>query len=453
MTVVVSLYLAACSFPRPADVEPPCSPNEFIACEGSSARTCNATGDGSTMEDCGAPGCNADARRCNQCVPNTDSCGATETEIAHCGPDGLPGGQGTCELGCIEEPTSHCEYLEPRYLPDICDAIAVIPDLTIDNSSTFDTNLDVNCTGGVVSQAGGPPICVVRYGSIHITPATTLTVHGSRALALVADSGILIEGVLDVSANGIASGPGGGTVISGGMVSSDGGGGAGFATAGGAGGSATANGGGGMGGSPSTNPSIITVLVGGTRSARNFAGAPNAGGAGGAATLIACRGEVSVSGTIDAGGGGGQGGKFGNTAFSTFAGAGGGSGGNVVLQGLSITVTGQLFANGGGGGAGMTHDGQGSGQPGLPGADGTRSIAEAASGGFAFGGAGSGGTGGRQAALPGVGLRSSTTNGLPGGGGGSIGFFQTYTPTGIAPALAPSAASPAFGPNLELETR
>lgn len=72
---------------------------------------------------------------------------------------------------------------------------------------------------------------------------------------------------------------------------------------------------------------------------------------GGAVTLIACRGQILVSGTIDAGGGGG-GGRSGVSLGEMYGGGGGGAGGNVVLQGMEITVTEQVFANGGGGGAG-----------------------------------------------------------------------------------------------------
>jgi hypothetical protein len=141
----------------------------------------------------------------------------------------------------------------------------VSPDFTVTNIASLDTALETNCTGGVVAQTDGPPICVVRYGSIHVTPTAILTIRGNRALALVADHMIVIDGVLDVSANGTGSGPGGGTVASGGPVASDaGGGGAGFATAGGAGGSLTVDGGGGVGGSRATDPAIITALVGGT---------------------------------------------------------------------------------------------------------------------------------------------------------------------------------------------
>ena len=404
--------MAACGFPRPADVPGP-----------------------------------------DECIPNSASCGPGPNEIDRCGPDGLPAGRETCLLACETKPTPQCAYVEPRYLPDVCDAVAPMPSFTVTNFASFDTNLDNNCTGGVFNQDGGPPICIVRYGSIEIATTGTLTVSGARAIALVADSAIMVNGVLDVGGKGFASGPGGGTVSSGAKVGSDGGGGAGFATVGGPGGSATMDGGGGLGGGKATDPSLLTVLVGGTSPANIAVLGPNAGGGGGAATLIACRGQVSVSGMIDAGGGGGDGGRFGISMFSKFAGAGGGSGGNVVLQGLSIIVTGQIFANGGGGGGGLFVNPQGGGTVGGIGGNGTRSATVAASGGSAPATAGGGGTGGLQGTAPGVGLRPSDTSGFPGGGGGSVGFFQAYTPIGTTPTLTPSAASPAFSANKAIRTR
>lgn len=437
---------AACGFPRPADVPDPeaCTAHEFVACEGSVLQSCNAAGDGTTTQDCGAAGCNAEAKRCNQCVPNSDSCGIAPNEIDHCGSDGLPEGQDTCQLACTTTPTAHCAYLEPRYLPDICDSVATALTLSIDNLASLDTGLDTNCNGGIVRQEGAADICVMRYGSINVTSSGTLAVTGIRALALVADDTVMIDGLLDVSARLTGNGPGGGSVTSGAF-----GAGAGFATAGGSGGSTTMAGGGNAGGAPSTDPSIITVLIGGSRSTRGFLGEPDSGGGGGAATLIACRGTVSVKGTIQAGGGGGGGGKSGLTAGAVFGGAGGGAGGNVVLQGLSITVTGRVFANGGGGGAGWL-----TGNPtGNFGTDGLASATQSAPGGDSFAGTGAGGTGGIQGVAPGVGLSPSVPGATPGGGGGSIGFFQTYTPSRITPTLTPSAASPMFTPNKAVHTR
>jgi hypothetical protein len=424
-----------------------CTANEFLSCDGTVARSCNGAGEGTTTQDCGAAGCNADAKRCNQCAPNTASCG--NNALDHCGPDGMPASQDTCAIGCVDAPAAHCAYLEPRYLPDVCDAPATMPALTISVSATFDTALDTNCNGGVVTQTGGPPICVVRYGAITIEASRTLSIVGPRVLALVADSSVSIGGVLDVSATTTINGPGGGAASGGAAGSTSGGGGAGFRTAGGAGGNATVDGGAANGGAASTEPSLLTALVGGTRPANSiFALSAISGGAGGAATLIACRGSVTVAGVIDAGGGGGRAGfdSVAGAQISFLAGAGGGAGGNVVLQGVAITVTGQVFANGGGGGAGSnTND-----MAGIAGTDGLRSTSSAV-GGSSTAGEGRGGNGGAAGIAPGVGGRP--TAGSPGGGGGSIGFFQSYTPMGVIPMLTPSAASPGFSPNRIIQTR
>jgi hypothetical protein len=308
----------------------------------------------------------------------------------------------------------------------------------VNDLARIDTGLDTNCNGGILHQEGAADICILRYRAIDITTAGTLQATGVRALALVADEPIVIDGLLDVSAATTLSGPGGGTVISGSV-----GAGAGFATTGGAGGNGNA------GGPKSTDPAIITVLIGGSRSTIGVLGMPNSGGGGGAATVIACRGSVSVTGTIDAGGGGGGGGRGGLTAGAMFGGAGGGAGGNVVLQGVAISVTGSVFANGGGGGAGWL-----SGNPtGDFGTDGLMSSSQPAPGGASFAGTGPGGTGGIQGVAPGNGLGPSAAGATPGGGGGSIGFFQTYTPADISPTLMPRAASPPFSPNRETKIR
>jgi hypothetical protein len=383
------------------------------------------------------------------CVPNRSSCVSTN-EVEHCGPDGLPASTEACAAACVTEPTPHCGYLEPRYLPDVCDAIASTATFTVTNSATLDTTLDNSCTGGVSSQEDAAEICVVRYRSIHISTSGTLTVFGSRALALVADDSLLIEGTLDAGANDAANGPGGGFVLSGEKSGTVGGGGAGFATPGAAGGSANLDGGGGQGGDRATDPAIVTVLIGGTRPVRTVGiGAPISGGGGGAVTMIACRGQVSVSGLIDAGGGGGGGGRPGITSGLSFAGTGGGAGGNIVLQGLSISVTGQVFANGGGGGAGWLEGGP----LGRVGDDGARSASTPAPGGIPTSGEGAGGTGGIQGIAPAVGRRPTAANALPGGGGGSVGFLQTYTPMGVLPMLNPVALSPSFGMNRSVKTR
>ena len=413
----------------------------FEACRGDEQVACNS--DGSDFEITSCPfGCSESLQACHQCRPDKSTCnGAT---VNQCGPDGLPASSEVCKLGCTDLPTPHCTYLAPKYLPDICDAAAGLDILRISSSGTFDTNLDSNCTGGVVTQTGGPEICVVRYGTISLEQGGALTVTGARALALVADHDVSIRGYLDLSAEGFDSGPGGGTIRSGALGSTpNGGGGAGFKTAGGAGGSATLNGGAGNGGASSPDPAAFTVLLGGPQTG------PDGlfiGGGGGAATLVSCRGTVDVAGEINAAGGGGAGGAFFLTA--PLGGAGGGAGGYVVLQGLAVTVTGKLFANGGGGGAGMRSNQT----TGTHGSEGERSSI-AASGGAASTGEGVGGNGGTDNATPVSGGRLNTAGTSAGGGGGSVGFFQSYTPAGVAATLTPSAASPLPQPNGTIPTR
>jgi hypothetical protein len=358
---------------------------------------------------------------------------------ADVGPDGRATEAPSIDANGVDVAAVH---LEPRYLPSVCDEMATLSVFTT-NASPFDTGLDSNCTGGIVSQISGPAICVVRYQLIHIAASATLSVFGTRALALVADTSVIIDGVLDVSAKGTANGPGGGVVVSGDRsLGASGGGGAGFKTAGGSGGSDVMDGGGGLGGRAATDPSFAPVLLGGSRANNALASGAMSGGGGGAVMLIACRGDISVNGAISAGGGGGDGGAT-DANLQFFAGAGGGSGGYVILQGLTIAVTGSLFANGGGGGAGnATQFGVG-----QAGSDGTQSTTNAAQGGAAVAGAGAGGAGGIRGTTPGFGFHPSVAGVRAGGGGGSVGFLQTYTPMNVVPMLAPVATSPDFSPN------
>ena len=457
VAVLLLLAAAACGKVKEAGPDAPpnidsCAANQFVDCVGTVARICDGAGTGTTDMECGAPGCNMGAGRCNACVPDGATCGTNTVE--HCGPDGLNASTETCSIGCTETPTAHCTYIEPTYaaLANICDTPAVMPALTISTNQSFDTASDLICTGGVVTQASGPPICVVRFGAIKIDAARTLTVQGVRALALVADRDLVIAGTLDVGADGTTNGPGGGTLVSGGVsTDSKGGGGAGAKTAGAPGGTDAAAGGAANGGGVGTDPANLVSFVGGSRPANPMILGSISGGGGGAAILISCRGQVSVTGVIDAGGGGGGGGRdlvFG-AGTSLVSAAGGGAGGNVVLQGAAVSVTGSVFANGGAGGGGTSVDDQ----DGLRGDDGSRSTTSSAVGGTPAGNGGSGGSGGRLGATPTAGNMPAVAAGTAGGGGGSTGFLQTYTPMGVAPTLTPAAASPGFQPNLKLSTR
>jgi hypothetical protein len=386
-----------------------CTPHEFTACRGDEAIVCNATGDDHDVTHCEG-GCSAEAGGC--------------------------------------KPT----HIIPKYLPTVCDQPAAAPALTISESTTLDTGDDASCNGGIVDQVHGPDICVLRYGQITLERNKTLTVTGSRALALVADQALTIDGILDVSANGLENGPGGGffKVNLAPQESYAGYGGAGFRTKGGAGGNSMTDGGASNGGTASIDPALLVELTGGPQDTHFALMATLPAGAGGAATAISCRDTVSVFGMLDAGGGGGYGGRFALFSNDVESPRGGGAGGNVALQGMRVTVTGYVFANGGGGGAGKPS----LGMQGRDGADGIRSDAEPAQGGASQNdGEGAGGNGGTGSSPPGPGNRRTSSIAGAGAGGGSTGFFQTYTPAGITPTLTPVAASPPFQPNRTVEMR
>lgn len=105
-----------------------------------------------------------------------------------------------------------------------------------------------------------------------------------------------------------------------------------------------------------------------------------------------------------------------------------------------VRVTGGVYANGGGGGAGYA------GAEGQAGSDATASLTPAG-GASAANGAGAGGTGAIATQNANPGLHPPTSGDTAGGGGGGLGFFQSYTPSGVSPDLSPTEASPGFQPN------
>lgn len=427
-----------------------CAPGEFAGCRGADqALVCNNAGDNYDVNHC-TDGCTPGVG-CNvtHCEPNTTSCGDGTVEV--CDADGVLHTT-ACELGCVDAPQSHCAYISPVYLPDACDALALEPTHTVSDLEPLNTDSTPLCNGGIVSQgAGVPEICVVRYGTLTIASTGALVVTGSRALAVVTDGPLRVDGIVNASASGQIEGPGGGMrkLPSGPPSDTRGGGGAGFSTAGADGGTTTAAGGAANGGDQ-IDPLIAGTLQAGT-SAKNMTHNNGAefggGGAGGALMLVSCRDEVSVQGTLLDHGGGGRGGYRTTIGSLTrlFGGAGGGSGGYVVLQGLNVRVSGTVLANGGGGGCGKPSGGS----DGVAGHDSTGLGAAAAC--SAGSDEGSGGAGGTATAAPQPGGASS--GGTPGGGGGSIGAFQSYTPESVIPTLTPAVQSPGFRPNRHVMTR
>ena len=339
-------------------------------------------------------------------------------------------------------------YLIPLWLPDACDEPATAISFETAGASSFNTDVDLSCTGGIVPQPGGPGICVVRAKSIRI--GGTMSATGSRPLALIADRLLLIDGTLDASANGDQNGAGGGFLDSGGgTTSTSGGGGAGFATNGGAGGGAGGSGSGGAGGS-AFSPLDMAVFQGGPNALQASFLDPDGGGGGGGLLLIACRGSVTTTGTINAGGGGGE------AAFDTLFGAGvalsksaggGGAGGYVVIQGMTLDIGGGLFANGGGGGGGNSVNDS----AGTAGSDGNPSTSPA-SGGPGNGNGGTGGSGGAKNVAPSNGGPGFTA-GTGAGGGGSVGVLQLCAPQGVNSVVQPDVVvSPGLSPFIQVPT-
>lgn len=429
-----------------------CTPDEFIACVDTMARSCNAAGDGTTDVTC-TSGCNTTERRCNDCVPDATSCTTDMMAVQQCTPDGRTNSvTDTCAAGCNPGDTAiaaHCSYISPAWLPDICDAPATDMVFAPNASATISTSLDTNCSSIVVQMANGnpigPQICVIRAKTITIPNAITTTFSGNRAIALVADSQLTVTGTIDVGAINAANTPGPG--IAGGSgtasTSSAGGGGAGFGTAGGNGGATTA-GAGGAGGQvidPLTRAFFAGGYSGASPGGIGNPASDIAGGAGGGGLLlIACRGNVSITGQIDANGGGGRGNHdiIGGAGFqNSKAPSGAGSGGYVVVQGLTVTISGGVFANGGGGGGGSNTD-DGSGPIGNKGLRTT---------GATTGGVGNLSTGGNGGVLAGPGQNgtgATAGGGFGGGGGGGVGVIHAYTPTGVIPVTTGATFSPNY---------
>ncbi len=422
-----------------------CTPGEFAACRGDQAITCNPMGMNYDLGLCDlgcdpASGCITEVISCE---PNTLRCG--DRVVERCDANGEFSSE-ACDVACIDEGGPHCAYLEPKYLPDICD----VPGTGHLDFGPFDTNIDSQCNGGIVAQVDGPEICVVRYSTITVPAGVDAKVTGSRALALVADEKLEVLGTLDVSADASRSGPGAGEQNRGRANGFGGGGGGGFKGTGGSGGNNTSPGGAANGG-PARQAAAFPSLVAGQGEISSDSPISAGGGAGGAAILVSCRGFVEISGLVDAGGGGGRGGGDGdgrpnNVAIN--AGGGGGSGGQVVIQALSVRVTGTLVANGGAGGNGSGRrvnplSGRDSGPDNYvaaPGEDGRRDgqSASAPPSTDPRGGSGSIGFGGYPGA---AGPADGSFVGA--GGGGSGGFFRIVSRATDVIAT-PLVASPTF---------
>ncbi len=151
---------------------------------------------------------------------------------------------------------------------------------------TFDTTSDSMCDF-IVPQAGTiPDICVVGGRTVTVSSGAIVTVTGSRALALVALTTMVIDGTIDLSPGTTPNGPGASPMTGTGTMNSGGTGGGGNGSAGGRGGNGFTELGGGGGAAVGD---FLSPLVGGQSGGFLMAmlALQLGGGGGGAIELVA----------------------------------------------------------------------------------------------------------------------------------------------------------------------
>jgi hypothetical protein len=423
--------LGACSFDPPPDVQD----------------------DGGTDEvDAGADAA-PDAMPID-CEPDTIVCDDAVGRYVDCDSSGNPELVIECALGCSDT-VEKCIDIDPSnglapYL-DIARSDANVPSIAFTGASTIDTVTGAATNDGVAVTLPSEVVGDVRIFLFkELSIAGTLKVTGpTHMLALVVDGDVTITGTLDVSADGLAPGPGGvltaddachgaGTVLPG---SNNGGGGAGRYDAGATGGAAFGQSAGFAGGAMSRDSDLVPLRPGcsggGVVHFINMVNYFSSGGAGGGAIQIVSSSRIALTGIgkIDASGGGG----LGNTSYE-MPGGGGGSGGAIFLEAPAVVLDGAgvVVSTKGGGGAAAgndqaTHDGSDGGTgPGA--ASGGVNAPRAA-----------GGPGGTESATPGVGgagPNSSYPHG--GGGGGAVGEARLLTGDGTATPMNGAAIRSRF---------
>lgn len=349
-----------------------------------------------------------------------------------------------CALGCNTD-EGRCHHVNPSNgLAGALDDAAGAADLVLVGDATIDTDAGTitDSTGSKtpVTQtvtAGLPvPVFVVVAKSI---TTDTVTVTGTRALALVAEGAVTINGRISVDAREDIPGPGaldeagcrGGNSAQG-TNGSPGAGGGGFGSVGGRG---------GRGGSPSVlgasggavAGTVELVPLRGGCSGGHPGGrvqdanptASDPGGGGGAIQVVSNTSiTLGPGGFITSNGGGGQG-SDGLVACASGSpcgdGEGGGSGGAILLEAPSVVMDAAsgLTANGGGGSCSVTGDGA-PGQPNARPALGDRCSADT----------GDGGNGAAASIAAEDGEDGANDDPVGGGGGGGVGRIRVNLPNG-----------------------
>lgn len=203
--------------------------------------------------------------------------------------------------------------------------------VSVVTGATIDTTSGAVLVDGIASRAFAvldipaagdcQGILALVTHEFHVAAGATVSVTGTRGLAIISTGAIVVDGLIDVGAHGETAGPGG-------VVRPGGGG---YGTLGGAQGCDS-----GSGVIPTFGDTGLTGLCGGSASDRG------GGGGGGAVQLASLTSiEISATGVVRAVGGGA-------TALSGH----GGSGGGVLFQAPTVTIAGTVSVNGGGGAAG-----------------------------------------------------------------------------------------------------
>ena len=293
-------------------------------------------------------------------------------------------GSTACALGCSSTGGPHCMALVPsNSVP--ATLVNGTTATSISALTTFDTDTGA-ITGDVTRDAGIGVISGIAYAQTaslgefafqQLSIAGTVQVTGTRAAVFLVAGSMMISGIVDVSAgcygmDTTCAGPGGGSgslavapatgcgaagLLAGGVETIGGGGGGGGGGSGASGGAVS-----GIFGSPAgaagdacAGAGTLEPLVGGGGGGAGFymvGSSSGGGGGGGGALQLTALGDLTITGTISAGGAGGDPSVVGSMEGMGGAGAGGGgAGGSILLESIDVSIVDAVVvANGGGGG-------------------------------------------------------------------------------------------------------
>lgn len=470
------VLIAACGFPRPADVLDPrscadgictdpaypfcdeggevtgaaqtcvavsCAPGDFAACRGDTELSCNSAGTTYDSIQC-ARGCDP-VIGCRLCEPNQTVC--SNGKVQTCDATGAVTSSEACPLGCFED-QPRCREIDPSNgLAAYMAMAATGPDLVLDNATLFVPLGRVIGPKGQIDLRSQMVAATPGGAAIQVFPVRSLTVigivslqqdsphtNGVPAVALVVYGDVKIDGTLRLEASAGGDAPPG-AITSGDCVGAVGHfdvAGVGYFAGSGGGGNATQGGAGGgqyfpasPGGAASPNPDL-QPLRGGCSGGTPTGFTP---GNGGGAIQITSRSSIQLraNSTIEANGSVGFAGVIEELPGSESIPGGGGSGGGILLEAPTIALDAgvALVANGGAGTSGDWHQGiPASGR--TPSIGGSCTLAadictSGGDGGSVYG------PGGTAASIPFQGQQQLNT----GGGGGSVGNIRINTWSGV----------------------